>query len=80
MDTLISVGSLAALGWSFYALLFGAAGEIGYTHAFELRLERHGGTANLYLEAAVGITAFLLVGRYLEAGRSAGPGPRCAAC
>ena len=67
MDTLISLGSLAALGWSFYALLFGAAGEIGYTHAFELRLERHGGTANLYLEAAVGITAFLLVGRYLEA-------------
>ena len=67
MDTLISLGSLAAFGWSFYALWFGAAGQIGYTHAFELRLERHGGTANLYLEAAVGITTFLLVGRYLEA-------------
>jgi P-type Cu+ transporter len=67
MDTLISLGSLAALGWSFYALWFGAAGQIGYTHPFELRLERHGGTANLYLEAAVGITTFLLVGRYLEA-------------
>ena len=67
MDTLISLGSLAALGWSAYALLFGAAGEIGYTHPFELRLERHGGTANLYLEAAVGITTFLLIGRYLEA-------------
>ena len=67
MDTLISLGSLAALGWSTYALLFGAAGQIGYTHPFELRLERHGGTANLYLEAAVGITTFLLVGRYLEA-------------
>jgi Cu+-exporting ATPase len=67
MDTLISVGSLAALGWSFYALWFGAAGQIGYTHPFELRLERHGGTASLYLEAAVAITTFLLVGRYLEA-------------
>ena len=67
MDTLISLGSLAAFGWSTYALLFGAAGQIGYTHPFELRLERHGGTANLYLEAAVGITTFLLVGRYLEA-------------
>src|ERR687897_1903084 len=67
MDTLISLGSLAALGWSFYALWFGAAGQIGYTHPFELRLERHGGTATLYLEAAVGITTFLLVGRYLEA-------------
>ena len=67
MDTLISLGSLAALGWSVYALLFGAAGEIGFTHAFELRLERHGGTASLYLEAAVGITTFLLVGRWLEA-------------
>ena len=67
MDTLISLGSLAALGWSCYALWFGAAGQIGYTHPFELRLERHGGTASLYLEAAVGITTFLLVGRYLEA-------------
>ncbi|HEV2930282.1 MAG TPA: heavy metal translocating P-type ATPase [Propionibacteriaceae bacterium] len=67
MDTLISVGALAAAGWSAYALGFGAAGEIGYTHPFELRLERHSGTANLYLEAAVGITTFLLVGRYLEA-------------
>ena len=67
MDTLISLGTLAALGWSGYALLFGAAGEIGYTHPFEFRLERHGGTANLYLEAAVGITTFLLLGRYLEA-------------
>ena len=66
MDTLISLGTLAALGWSVYALLFGAAGEIGYTHPFEFRLVRHGATANLYLEAAVGITTFLLLGRYLE--------------
>jgi Cu+-exporting ATPase len=67
MDTLISIGTLAAFGWSAYALLFGAAGEIGFTHSFELRLVRHAATANLYLEAAVGITTFILVGRYLEA-------------
>ena len=67
MDTLISIGTLAAFGWSAYALLFGAAGEIGFTHPFELRLIRHAPTANLYLEAAVGITTFILLGRYLEA-------------
>jgi Cu+-exporting ATPase len=67
MDTLISLGTLAAFGWSAYALLFGAAGEIGFTHPFELRLVRHAPTANLYLEAAVGITTFILLGRYLEA-------------
>ena len=67
MDTLISVGTLAAFGWSAYALFFGAAGEIGFTHPFEFRLVRHAPTANLYLEAAAGITTFLLLGRYLEA-------------
>jgi len=67
MDTLISVGTLAAFGWSAYALLFGAAGEIGFTHPFEFRLVRHAPTANLYLEAAAGITTFILLGRYLEA-------------
>jgi Cu+-exporting ATPase len=67
MDTLISIGTLAAFGWSAYALLFGAAGEIGFAHPFEFRLIRHAPTANLYLEAAVGITTFVLLGRYLEA-------------
>jgi P-type Cu+ transporter len=67
MDTLISIGTLAAFGWSAYALLFGAAGEIGFTHPFEFRLARHAPTANLYLEAAAGITTFILLGRYLEA-------------
>ena len=66
MDTLISVGTLAALGWSAYAMFTGAAGEIGFHHDFELRLARHDGTANIYLEAAVGITTFVLAGRYAE--------------
>ena len=66
MDTLISLGTVAALGWSAYAMLTGAAGEIGFRHDFEFRLVRHDGTANIYLEAAVGITTFLLAGRYAE--------------
>jgi P-type Cu+ transporter len=66
MDTLISVGTVAALGWSAYAMLTGAAGEIGFRHDFELRLARHDGTANIYLEAAVGITTFVLAGRFAE--------------
>ena len=69
MDTLVSMGTLAAFGWSLYALVFGTAGEIGMRHAFELTLDwgsRGDGAANLYLEAAAGVTSFLLIGRYLE--------------
>ena len=66
MDTLISVGTLAAYGWSVYALLFGTAGEIGMRHAFELIVERATGSSYVYLEAAAGVTTFILAGRYLE--------------
>ena len=67
MDTLISVGTLAALGWSVYALFFGTAGELGTTHPFELTISRTDGASNIYLEAAAGVTMFILAGRYLEA-------------
>jgi Cu+-exporting ATPase len=67
MDTLISLGATAALAWSVYALVWGHAGAIGYTHAFEFSLMRGHGGANIYLEAVVGIIAFLLLGRWLEA-------------
>nr|WP_232506103.1 heavy metal translocating P-type ATPase [Microlunatus flavus] len=66
MDTLISLGTLAALGWSVYALT-GPAGALGWTHDFSLRVERHTGMAEPYLEAAAAITLFLLLGRWLEA-------------
>ena len=66
MDTLISVGTLAALGWSLYALFLGDAGELGMTHPFSLTVERRTGDA-IYLEAAAGVTMFILAGRYLEA-------------
>ena len=67
MDTLISVGTLAALAWSLYALFFGTAGELGMKHPFELIAERGDGAGNIYLEAAAGVTMFILAGRYLEA-------------
>ncbi|MBA2696051.1 MAG: copper-translocating P-type ATPase [Actinobacteria bacterium] len=66
MDTLISMGTLAALGWSLYALFLGTAGEPGMTHPFELTIARMDGTANIYLEAAAGVTTFILAGRYFE--------------
>ncbi|WP_404386841.1 heavy metal translocating P-type ATPase [Knoellia locipacati] len=67
MDTLISVGTLAAFGWSVYALFLGTAGTPGMTHPFELTIERGDGSGNIYLEAAAGVTTFLLAGRYAEA-------------
>jgi len=66
MDTLISLGTLAALGWSVYALFWGTAGTPGMTHAFRLTVERTDGTGNIYLEAAAGVTTFILAGRYVE--------------
>ncbi len=67
MDTLISMGTIAALGWSLYALFFGTAGEPGMTHPFELTVSRTDGAGNIYLEAAAGVTTFILAGRYFEA-------------
>ncbi|MBU2695487.1 cation-translocating P-type ATPase [Pimelobacter sp. 30-1] len=66
MDTLISLGTLAALGWSLYALFWGTAGVTGMTHPFELTIERSDGSGNIYLEAAAGVTTFILAGRYFE--------------
>ncbi|WP_298134808.1 heavy metal translocating P-type ATPase [Micropruina sp.] len=67
MDTLISLGTTAAMGWSLYALFFGHAGMIGYTHGFEFMLMRGTGEGSVYFEAVVGIITFLLLGRWFEA-------------
>ncbi|MFB8777228.1 heavy metal translocating P-type ATPase [Streptomyces broussonetiae] len=67
MDTLISVGTSAAFLWSLWALFLGTAGTPGMTHPFELTIARGDGAANIYLEAAAGVTAFILAGRYFEA-------------
>ncbi|MGP3755595.1 heavy metal translocating P-type ATPase [Streptomyces sp. IBSNAI001] len=67
MDTLISIGTSAAFLWSLWALFFGTAGMPGMTHPFEFTISRGDGAGNIYLEAAAGVTAFILAGRYFEA-------------
>ncbi|MCI2238379.1 heavy metal translocating P-type ATPase [Paenibacillus sp. TRM 82003] len=66
MDTLVSLGVLAAFGWSLYALFLGDAGMPGMRMEFSL-LPARGGAEELYLEVAAAVTVFLLTGRYLEA-------------
>ncbi|MFI5845281.1 heavy metal translocating P-type ATPase [Catenuloplanes sp. NPDC051500] len=66
MDTLVSLGTIAAFGWSLWALFLGTAGEPGMTHPFRLDIGPSDGAGNIYLEAAAGVTTFLLTGRYFE--------------
>ncbi|WP_410668108.1 heavy metal translocating P-type ATPase [Amycolatopsis sp. cmx-4-68] len=67
MDTLVSMGVLAAFAWSLWALLFGTAGTPGMVHPFELTIAPSDGAGNIYLEVAAGVTTFILAGRYFEA-------------
>jgi Cu+-exporting ATPase len=67
MDTLVSMGVLAAFAWSLWALLFGTAGVPGMVHPFELTIAPSDGAGNIYLEVAAGVTTFILAGRYFEA-------------
>ncbi|MFI7177993.1 heavy metal translocating P-type ATPase [Streptomyces spororaveus] len=67
MDTLVSVGTLAAFTWSLWALFFGHAGMPGMRHGFDLSVSRTDGSSALYLEVAAGVVSFILLGRYLEA-------------
>ncbi|MFC7796901.1 heavy metal translocating P-type ATPase [Streptomyces cinereoruber] len=67
MDTLVSVGTLAAFGWSLWALFLGDAGMTGMRHGFALTADRSDGSSAVYLEVAAGVVTFILLGRYLEA-------------
>ncbi|MFC4331621.1 heavy metal translocating P-type ATPase [Streptomyces andamanensis] len=67
MDTLVSVGTLAAFGWSLWALFLGDAGMPGMHDEFRLTVSRMDAASTIYLEVASGVVAFLLLGRYLEA-------------
>jgi len=67
MDTLISLGTLAAYGWSMYALFFGGAGDPGMREPFRLMIERGAGESAVYFEVVAGVTAAILAGRYFEA-------------
>ena len=66
MDTLISIGTTAALLWSIVALFFGTAGQPGMVHPFELTISPSHGLSNIYLEVAAGVITFILLGRYFE--------------
>ena len=67
MDTLISVGTLAAFGWSLYALFFGDAGMPGMKMQFTFGVASGTGDDEIYLEVAAAVTVFILAGRYFEA-------------
>ena len=67
MDTLISVGTLAAWGWSVVALFFLGAGVPGMEMGMELVLDRSASSEHIYLEAAGVVTTLILAGRYFEA-------------
>jgi Cu+-exporting ATPase len=66
MDTLVSVGVGASFCWSLYALLFGGAGVTGMKMSFAFTFGQASGDT-LYLEAAAGVAAAVLAGRFLEA-------------
>jgi Cu+-exporting ATPase len=66
MDTLVSVGVAAAYLWSVYALFFGTAGQPGMRMSFAW-LAAGSGSGATYLDVASGVTALILLGRYLEA-------------
>ncbi|MEV6603141.1 heavy metal translocating P-type ATPase [Kutzneria sp. NPDC051319] len=66
MDTLISVGVIAAFGWSVYTLFFGFAGIPGMTMPFLMRPVTGQGLHHIYLEVATSLTVFILAGRYAE--------------
>ncbi|MFE4690049.1 heavy metal translocating P-type ATPase [Streptomyces sp. NPDC056749] len=67
MDTLVSIGTLAAFGWSLWALFLGTAGMPGMRHGFEITASGSDPSSTIYLEVAAGVVGFILLGRYLEA-------------
>ncbi|URN16527.1 heavy metal translocating P-type ATPase [Streptomyces sudanensis] len=74
MDTLVSLGTVAAFAWSTYALFLGGAGVPGMTMPFSLLPSPSADVAHVYLEAAVAVPMFVLTGRYLEARAKRGAG------
>ena len=66
MDTLVSVGVIAAYGWSLYALLATPAGDLGMEMPMSI-VPNRGDTHHLYLEVASTTVALILAGRWFEA-------------
>lgn len=68
MDTLVSLGVISSTLWSWWALLWGGAGELGMRmHMSLIPRAAHTGHAEIYFEGACMIVVFLLTGRYMEA-------------
>ena len=75
MDTLVSLGVIASIAWSVWALVWGGAGEIGMRMSMSLLPRSTDGHAHgamgsshheIYLEVATTLTAFILAGRFFE--------------
>ena len=64
MDTLVSLGIVAATGWSLYAMFWRDISNVPRTVWFVLAHQSGGA---IYIDVAVGVTTFLLAGRYFEA-------------
>ena len=67
MDTLVSLGVLAAYLWSVWAIVFGGAGALDYTMSHGLFARSHAGPPDVYFEVAAAVPVFLLAGRWFEA-------------
>lgn len=80
MDTLISLGTLAAFGWSVYALFFGDAGMAGMKHPFSLAISRGDSSSALYFEVAATLITAILAGRYFETRSKEKAGSALQAC
>ncbi|MGQ4515064.1 heavy metal translocating P-type ATPase [Streptomyces sp. DW26H14] len=74
MDTLVSLGVAASFGWSVYALFLGGAGTADLRMPFSLVPSGGEGVAHVYLEAAVSVPLFVLLGRALEGRARRGTG------
>jgi Cu+-exporting ATPase len=64
MDTLVSIGILAATSWSIYAMFFRDTSHVARSFRYVLA---HQSSGAIYLDVAAGVTTFLLAGRYFEA-------------
>ena len=64
MDTLMSLGIVAACGWSVYAMFVLDARQ---PRMSALQLLEHASGGGIYLEVAASVTTFMLAGRWYEA-------------
>ncbi len=67
MDTLVTVGTFAAVLYSTYNMVFGDAGMIGMQMTFELFPGRDASSMHVYFEVAAVVTTLIMLGRYFEA-------------